>query len=90
MIDSRKHHFARILQKVIADTMCTNVELDAMKRYFANDEERSEFAQTVIQDVLNLDYQLYLNLYVYHLLPADFCRYVVIGRKPNVDVGRRR
>jgi hypothetical protein len=61
-----------------------------MKRYFANDEKQSEFVQAVRQDVLNLDYQLYLNLYVYPLLSVDFGRYVVIGRKPRVDVSKRK
>jgi hypothetical protein len=52
--------------------MCAVAEHDAMKRYFANDEEQNEFVQTVRQDVMNLDYQLYANLYVYYSLPVDF------------------
>ena len=49
--------------------MCAIAELDTMKRYFANHEEHSEFAQAVIQDVLNLDYQLYTNCtYTTHYL----------------------
>lgn len=61
-----------------------------MKKYFANDEEQNEFVQAVRQDVMNLDYQLYANLYVYHSLSVDFCRYLVIGRKSSVDVSTRK
>ena len=57
---------------------------ETLSRYYPDDNDRSKFAIRVKEDILNLEYHMCAYLYrdVYALLIG---RYVVIGRRPEID-----
>jgi hypothetical protein len=61
-IDPTKHDLAKVCASVWAQAMEANSE--KMNRYYPNDEERSDFAQDVKDDVLNTAHHLYAKMYV--------------------------